>query len=305
VGVNDSSLVTLPPTMWQSAERYKSSCGGTRWMAETGESVTLAFIGDSVTVNFLLSYIGRLARVTIDGASIVDVDTWRIDASSSDCKELPWTSPLLPHGSHSITVTAVNANPRANMLNGGGEVYMTSFSYSPSLPAPTRLVNKSNTGVIAGAVVGSVIGVFLLVIGALLLWQRRRRQQEREAAGATKPHSPEVRTTSPTVPTIHTPRGIPWYNTPAYRGGNVQSLEESSQRAPSPIRSASPTLSATSSTKRKLLSPAQLDLVRRLSVQNVPGPTLATIVESMVDGEVDDNEEKILERRGSRRARSR
>ena len=161
----------------------------------------------------------------------------------------------------------------------------TNSSVTPStrgaITSPSTYTSLSSgkpniTGAIVGGVLGGIGAVVLVIV--VLLWLQRQRN-------SANPSEPERmglldNSNSSRTPSMISARSVDTPNATSSRPTEVAATPPTPDTAP-PRRPSLPAYSMPSSVEERLSGP-ELDLVRNLIAQNVPGPTIAAIVDSMV-----------------------
>ncbi|KAF9063460.1 hypothetical protein BDP27DRAFT_1405788 [Rhodocollybia butyracea] len=186
--VTDYSMLTFPESQG--------------WVFDTNDFETLSGNHSNVTIEFngtSLSMYGGLFGLNdnpfANGVYQVDKQNpvgFQVPILSSDASnQLIFTASDLDFGAHSMLVS-FNISPSSQMqldffyinatasqLSSSSNTSSTSPGSSPSSPATALPLSSDKTkhpAVLIGAILGSIIPILLLSIGAIILWRRRSRR---------------------------------------------------------------------------------------------------------------------------------
>ncbi|MFF0084768.1 NPCBM/NEW2 domain-containing protein [Streptomyces canus] len=117
--------------------------GTNSWTETTGDSVAFAFTGTQLTFHAITDPGHGIAAVSLDGGAPVDVDLY----STGRTGDAPvWTSPTLPDGPHTFTLTSTG---RKNAASSGTAVTVDRIDFVGEAPVPGKTdvtVDGAGTG---------------------------------------------------------------------------------------------------------------------------------------------------------------
>jgi len=266
VYLNDTRVTTSPPSLKSSSNWYEPTCGGIYWLGSQGDSVSLTFRGVRAIANFWLSSKGQIAQIALDGANIAQFSTQRPDTLSVQCIAAQWISNPLSFGEHTVTVTKIGVDEY---------VRMSSFVYTSPLPSPTPSRKSNKTAIIAGSVGGGVGLILILAIAAFLLLKRKKSKK------APEPEKKPIIDLLPTSPIGYSSQQSPPISpepmSPALSYFAQSESTESAVKGPRAIHTKAYPVIPTDGR----LTESQVEWLQSLQAQNLPAPTLATIIESL------------------------
>lgn len=136
---DDPGITTSANSSWSRQTNTNAGAGGYLQTTKTGDSLTLKFSGDSISIHRLTNANGGRARVTVDGREAGTVDFFSQD--------LTWFVPAILEGfgagEHTLVMTAVDAGrgTTGNQINI--DSYCAPAPQSPTL-AQTRALTLVN-----------------------------------------------------------------------------------------------------------------------------------------------------------------
>ncbi|WSQ08834.1 NPCBM/NEW2 domain-containing protein [Streptomyces sp. NBC_01231] len=117
--------------------------GTNSWTETTGESVDFAFTGTQLTFRAITDPGHGIGAVSVDGGTPVDVDLY----SATRTGDVPvWTSPTLPDGPHTFTLTSTG---RKNAASSGTALAVDRIDFVGEAPVPGKTdvaVDGAGTG---------------------------------------------------------------------------------------------------------------------------------------------------------------
>ncbi|WP_344118930.1 fibronectin type III domain-containing protein, partial [Kocuria aegyptia] len=140
---NDSSVIRYNGT-WTVAISASDSGGSASLTTETNASAELAFTGTGVTLVGRKNPWSGIARVSIDGVEVAQVDLY---AHSSQQKQILWSSNLLNDDAH---VLQISRSGQKNELSQGRGINIDAFTVTDSTapsPPPAPTVTATRLGV--------------------------------------------------------------------------------------------------------------------------------------------------------------